>query len=282
MAVEKMQQDSSDKQLNDLKAADISSDMDIIPFVGIGSMGIKAGAKVAKEAIEYLAEHSPGLATKAKEVVVDVLHRLGTPQNPSGTTMKSFEEKLNGTDLTAVVKEQLKAVPGGWVGLGGGSIVASSLVVSHYTNEREEEIAKKPLTEQKAIWFDRSAGGEKSEAEALKKFPDLAPYFEKYHSIVKQSLEDHPVVGGRSDAASSEIYRGKQALFEQIKHPEAEKQSNVDSLSVNQKLALLDQHISKFPEHQQTTLRETVAHNLNNNGIQIEESGVNQPQIEKA
>lgn len=222
-----------------------------------------------------MAEHSPGWAAKAKEVGVDALHRLGTPQNPSGKTMQAFKEKLEGTDIMPVVKEQLKAVPGGWIGLGGGSIAAATYVVSEVEKDRAEEIAKKPLLEQKAIAFDGAAGNSKKEAQAVEKFPDLKPYFAEYHQRVKDELIKHPSVNGRTDEAAGFIYRAKQELINQIKNPEAEKTSSaLDYLPVDTKVNLAKVELDKLENltlEQKAIVNEHLATIANNNGMQKEQ-----------
>lgn len=63
----------------------------------------------------------------------------------------------------------------------------------------------------------------------------------------------------------------KEILMIKLSSHVDEKLSSLDVLSVEQKITFIDQQINKMPEHQRNAMRETVANNLNNRGVHMED-----------
>jgi len=214
----------------------------------------------------------PSTLSKAAEYIL--------PQNPSPEKLAKFASELEQGNFGNALKMQAQSVIKGWAGLGGGAAVATTVVVNQMNSKQEDELAKLPPNERLARTFEASAGNVQRE----KEHPELKAAYDEYHKSVEGALKRHPNIEGQtSSEASSEIYRAKQEIFNDIKQHGLDKnnqRSSVDSLTPDQKVTAAAQYINTLPEHQRGPYQEMVAAYANKSGLKIEETQTQERQVE--
>lgn len=203
------------------------------------------------------------------------------PQNPSKERMEKFASELEQGNFGNALKMQAESVAKGWVGLAGGSAVAAGAVVHHMNAEKEEKMALLSANERLAHTFESTAGNAKLE----KEHPELKDAYAEYHKQVDDALKRHPGSDGRtSNEASSEIFRARQGIAEDLKNhglDKPEQRSSIDSLSPEQKVTAAAQFIQSLPEHQRGVYQERVAEYANKAGLVVAETHTQERQVEQ-
>jgi hypothetical protein len=194
------------------------------------------------------------------------------PQNPSKEKLEKFAAELEQGNFGNALKMQAQSVVKGWTGLAGGSAIAATAVVHHLNAEKEDALVKLPANERLAHTFQTTAGN----AQLEKEHPELKEAYAEYRKQVDGALKRHPNVEGRtSSEASSEIFRAKQEIFNDLKSHglyKADQRSSIDSLSPEQKVAAAAQFIQSLPEAQRGPYFEKVAEYANQMGMRVAQS----------
>lgn len=245
-------------------------------------LGIQQGPRQVQQHTPFPGEDklvsgftSPG-EVKPK-TAMDEIQKYILPQNASKQTMEKFASELEQGNFGNALKMQAESVAKGWAGLAGGSAIAAGAVVHHMNAEKEEKLAQLPANERLAHTFESTAGNAKLE----KEHPELKDAYAEYHRQVDAALKRHPSVEGRtSNEASSEMYRARQEIFNDLKKHGLEKhdldkpeqRSSLDHLSPEQKVAAAAQFIQTLPEHQRGPYQERVAEYANRAGLSVAET----------
>jgi len=266
-----------DKQIKELLSTDKFDDM----------LGISKGPRQLQQNAPHPGEdklvsgfESPGQVQERSALSKAAEYIL--PQNPSKEQLGKFASELEQGNFGNALKMQAQSVVKGWAGLGGSAIVATTVVVNQMNSKQEDELAKLPPNERLARAFEASAGHPQRE----KEHPELKPAYDEYHKSVEAALKKHPTSDGQtSNEASSEIFRAKQEIFNDIKQHGLDKnnqRSSVDSLTPDQKVAAAAQFIQTLPEHQRGAYQEKVAEYANKAGLAVTETRSHELQQEQA